>query len=59
VLIEAHRRDIEAARAAMAEAEQRLARADLAGGLATLAAERQWHEHQFPLPSFDASAQRQ
>jgi hypothetical protein len=56
---DAHRRNIEAARDAMAAAEQRLAQADMDGGLATVAAERQGHEHQYPLPSFDASAQRQ
>jgi hypothetical protein len=56
---DAHRRNIEAARAAMAEAEQRLFRADVTGGLATVSAERQRREHQYPLPSFDASAQRE
>jgi hypothetical protein len=56
---DAHRRNIEAARAAMAEAEQHLFRADVTGGLATVAAERQRREHQYPLPSFDASAQRE
>jgi hypothetical protein len=56
---DAHRRNIEAARAAMAEAEQRLFRANVAGGLATVAAECQRREHQYPLPSFDASAQRE
>jgi hypothetical protein len=50
---DAHRRNIEGVRAAMAVAEQRLAQADIVGGLATVAAERQ---HQYPLPSFDASA---
>jgi hypothetical protein len=55
----AHRRNIKAARAAMAMAEQRLAQADVAGGLATVAAERQRRKHQYPLPSFDASAQRE
>jgi hypothetical protein len=45
--------------AAMVEAEQRLFRADVAGGLAAVAAERQRREHQYPLPSFDASAQRE
>jgi hypothetical protein len=35
---DAQRRNIEAARAAMAEAEQRLFRADVARGLATVAA---------------------
>jgi hypothetical protein len=53
---DAHRRNIEVARAAMAEAEQRLFRADVTGGLAMVTAER---EHQYPLPSFDASAQRE
>jgi hypothetical protein len=56
---DAHRRNIEAARAAMAEAEQRLFRANVAGGLAKVAAERQRRKHQYPLPSFDASAQRE
>jgi hypothetical protein len=36
----------------MAEAEQRLARADVAEGLAMVAAERQRREHQYPLPLF-------
>jgi hypothetical protein len=53
---DAHRRNIEAARAAMAEAERRLFRADVAVGLAKVAAERQRREHQYPLPSFNASA---
>jgi hypothetical protein len=56
---DAHRRNIKAARAAMAKAEQRLFRADVVGGLAKVAAERQCREHQYPLPSFDASAQRE
>jgi hypothetical protein len=56
---DAHRHNIKAARATMAEAEQRLFRADVTGGLATMAAERQRHEHQYPLPSFDTSAQRE
>jgi hypothetical protein len=55
---DAHRRNIEAARAAMAEVERRLFRADMAVGLAKVAAERQCREHQYPLPSFNASAQR-
>jgi hypothetical protein len=55
---DAHRRNIEAARAAMAEAERCLFRADVAVGLAKMAAERQRREHQYPLPSFNASAQR-
>lgn len=55
---DAHRRNIEAARAAMAEDERRLFRADVAVGLAKVAAERQRREHQYPLPSFNASAQR-
>jgi hypothetical protein len=50
---------MEAARVAMAEAEQRLFRADMAGGLARVAVERQCREHQYPLHSFNASAQRQ
>jgi hypothetical protein len=53
----AHHCNIEAARAAIAVAEQRLAQADMAEGLAMVAAERQRREHQYPLPSFDASAQ--
>jgi hypothetical protein len=53
---DAHRRNIEAARAAMAEAEQRLFWADVIGRLAMVAAECQRREHQYPLPSFDASA---
>jgi hypothetical protein len=56
---DAHRRNIEAARVAMAAVEQRLAQADVAGGLAMVVVESQRHEHQYPLPSFDASAQRQ
>jgi hypothetical protein len=55
---DAHRRNIEAARAAMVEAERRLFWADVAVGLVKVAAERQRHEHQYPLPSFNASAQR-
>jgi hypothetical protein len=55
---DAHRRNIEAARAAMAEAERGLFRVDVAGGLAKVAAERQRHEHQYPLPSFNPSVQR-
>jgi hypothetical protein len=55
---DAHRRNIEAARAAMAEAETRLFRADVAVGLAKVAAERQRREHQYPLPSFNTSVQR-
>jgi hypothetical protein len=54
---DAHRRNIEAARAAMSAAEQRLAQADVA--LATVVAGRQQREHQYPLPSFNASSQRQ
>jgi hypothetical protein len=56
---DAHRRNIEAARSAMAEAEQRLFRADVTGGLAIVAAVHQRREHQYHLPSFDASAQRE
>jgi hypothetical protein len=55
---DAHRRNIEAARAAMAEAERGLFRANVAGGLSKVAAERQCHECQYPLPSFNPSAQR-
>jgi hypothetical protein len=51
---DAHRRNIEAARAAMAEAERCLLRVDMAVRLAKVAAERQHHEHQYPLPSFNA-----
>jgi hypothetical protein len=42
---DAHRCNIEAARAAMAAAEQRLFQADVTGGLTTLTAERQRREH--------------
>jgi hypothetical protein len=42
---DAHRRNIDATRAAMAEAEQCLFRADVTGGLATVAVERQRREH--------------
>jgi hypothetical protein len=45
---DAHRRNINAARTAMAEAEQRLFRADVAGGLVKVAAKRQRREHQYP-----------
>jgi hypothetical protein len=45
----AHRRNIEATRAAMVVAEQRLAQADRAEGLATVAAKRQRRENQYPL----------
>jgi hypothetical protein len=55
---DAHHRNIKAARAAMAEAERRLFRADVTVGLAKVAAEHQHREHQYPLPSFNASAQR-
>jgi hypothetical protein len=55
---DAHRHNIEAARAAMAEAKRRLFRVNMPGGLAKVAAERQRCEHQYPLPSFDASVQR-
>jgi hypothetical protein len=55
---DAHRRNIEAARAAMAEAERRLVWADVAIGIAKVAAERQRREHQYPLPSFNASVQQ-
>jgi hypothetical protein len=55
---DAHHRNIEAVRAAMAEAERCLFRADVAVGLAKVAVERQRREHQYPLPSFNASAQR-
>jgi hypothetical protein len=56
---DAHRRNIEAARAVMAEAEQRLFQADVTGGLTTVAAEHQRCEHQYSLPSFDTSVQRE
>jgi hypothetical protein len=55
---DAHHRNIEAVRAAMAEAKRRLFRVDMVVGLAKVAAERQHREHQYPLPSFNASAQR-
>jgi hypothetical protein len=55
---DAHRCNIEAARAAMAKAERCLFRADVAIGLVKVAAKRQRREHQYPLPSFNASAQR-
>jgi hypothetical protein len=55
---DAHHRNIEAARAEMAEAERCLFRADVAVGLAKVAAERQRCEHQYPLPSFNALAQQ-
>jgi hypothetical protein len=55
---DAHRHNIEAARAAMAEAERCLFWVDVAVGLAKVAAEHQHREHQYPLPSFNASAQR-
>jgi hypothetical protein len=55
---DAHCHNIEAARAAMVEAERGLFRADMARGLAKVAAERQRHEHQYPLPSFNPSVQR-
>jgi hypothetical protein len=55
---DAHRRNIEAARAAMAEAERCLFWVDVAVGLAKVAAKRQHREHQYPLPSFNASVQR-
>jgi hypothetical protein len=51
--IDAHHRNIKAARAAMAEAERRLFRADVAIGPAKVAAERQRHVHQYPFPSFN------
>jgi hypothetical protein len=54
----AHRRNIEAVRAAMAEAERCLFWVDVAIGLAKVAAEHQRHGHQYPLPSFNASTQR-
>jgi hypothetical protein len=55
--VDAHRRNIEAARAAMVEAETRLFGADVAVGIAKVAAERQRCEHQYPLPSFNTMAQ--
>jgi hypothetical protein len=42
---DAHRRNIEVVRTAMAAVEQCLAQADIAGGLAMVAAERQRREH--------------
>jgi hypothetical protein len=55
---DAHHCNIEAARAAMVEAERRLFRADVTVGLAKVAAERQRREPQYPLPSLNAMAQR-
>jgi hypothetical protein len=55
---DAHRRNIEVARAAMAEAKRCLFRADVVVRLAKVAAERQGREHQYPLPSFNGSTQR-
>jgi hypothetical protein len=55
---DAHHRNIKAVRAAMAEAERCLFRADVAVGLVKVAAERQRCEHRYPLPSFNTSAQR-
>jgi hypothetical protein len=52
-----HRHNIEVARVAMAKAERCLFRVDMAGGLMKVAVEHQRHEHQYPLPSFNASAQ--
>jgi hypothetical protein len=46
---DAHHRNIEAARAAMVEAKRRLFWANVAGGLAKVAVERQCCEHQYPL----------
>jgi hypothetical protein len=52
-------RNIKAARAAMAVAEQRLAQADVAGGLVTVAAERQRREHKYLfLPSIHRPSDR-
>jgi hypothetical protein len=55
---DAHHRNIEAVRAAMAKAERCLFRADVVVGLAKVAVERQRREHQYPLPSFNASMHR-
>jgi hypothetical protein len=55
---DAHRRNIKAARAAMAATEKRLAQADVAGGLAMVAAERQRCKNQYPLALFDPWAER-
>jgi hypothetical protein len=55
---DAHHHNIEAARAAMAEAERHLFQADMAVGLTKVALESQHREHQYPLPSFNASVQR-
>jgi hypothetical protein len=56
----AHRRNLEAAMAAMAAAEQRLVGADRSGGLASVAEARHHHENQYPcLPtSHGRSARR-
>jgi hypothetical protein len=53
---DAHRHNIEAVRAAMAEAERRLFWADVARGLVKVATERLRRKHQYPIPSFDTSA---
>jgi hypothetical protein len=55
---DAHRRNIEAARAAMAVTKKHLAQADVAGGLAMVTAERQRHKNQYPLALFDPWAER-
>jgi hypothetical protein len=57
--VDAHCHNIEAARAAMAAAEQRLAQADRVGGLAMVKTERQRRKNQYPLASFDPWAERQ
>jgi hypothetical protein len=54
---DAHRRNIKVARAAMAEADRCLFWTNMAGWLTKVAVERQRHEHQYPLPSINASAQ--
>jgi hypothetical protein len=42
----------------MAKAERCLFWADVAVGLAKVVVERQRHEHQYPLPPFNASVQQ-
>jgi hypothetical protein len=54
-----HRRNMEAVRAAMAEAKQHLFWVDVARGLARVVVEHQRRELPYPLPSFDASAQQE
>jgi hypothetical protein len=55
---DAHHRKIKAARAMMAAAKQRLDQVGIVRGLATMAAERQRRENQYPLASFDPWAEQ-